>query len=194
MKKLTCALTAATDTILTGCVLTSVHPFYASKDVVFEPSLLGQWTNTQQANERWTFEKEGQNSYLLTYVSGTDVSIVQAHLFKLDGQMFMDIAGQELEWKVQPPPTPSHLLLRVTQLSPTVSMIPLNHDWLKALLEKDPGALHHELIKGPKADDARVVLTGETTELQVFLTKHLKNEEAWKDVFELKRDEAVGSK
>jgi hypothetical protein len=194
MKKQLFAMAAASAAILTGCVLTSVHPFYTSNDVVFEPSLVGQWTNGQQANERWTFEKEGQNSYLLTYVVGDDTSVVQAHLFKLSGQMFMDIAGQEQEWKTQPPPTPSHLLLRVTQLSPTVQMVPLNHDWLKALLEKDPRVLHHELIKGPKPEDSRVVLTGETAELQAFLRKNLKNDEAWKDGFELKRDRTRASK
>jgi len=148
--------------------------------------LLRQWTNTEQANERWGFEKEGQNSYRLTYISGDDTNLVQAHLFQLQDQMFMDIAGLEQEWKVLPPPTPSHLLLKVTQLSPTVRLVPLNHDWLKALLEKDPKALHHELIRGPKTDDVRIVLTGETAELQSFLTKNLKNEEAWKDGLELK--------
>ena len=187
-------MAAASAAILSGCVLTSVHPFYSSNDLVFEASLVGRWTNTQQANERWTFEKEGQNSYLLTYVTDDDTSVVQAHLFKLSGQMLMDVAGQEKEWKTLPPPTPTHLLLKVTQLSPTLQMVPLNHDWVKALVEKDPKALHHALIKGPKPEDVRVVLTGETAELQAFLKMNLKNDEAWKDGFELKPDRAWATK
>jgi hypothetical protein len=62
----------------------------------------------------------------------------------------------------------------------------MNHDWLKTLLEKDPKALRHILV-GPKPDDRRVVLIAETSELQQFLSKNLKTEEAWKDTFELKR-------
>jgi hypothetical protein len=193
MKKQLFAAIAGGATILTGCVLTSVHPFYTTNDLVFETSLVGQWTNTQ-SNERWTFEKQGASSYLLTYAEGDNSSIAQAHLFRLSGQLFLDVAGQEQDWKTVPPPVPSHLLLKVTQLTPAVQMVPLNHDWVKALLEKQPGALHHTLVTGPKPDDVRVVLTGDTTELQAFLKTNLKNEEAWKDGFELKRDQAFTAK
>jgi hypothetical protein len=184
MNKLAFAATAA---LLTGCIVTSVHPFYTSKDVVFEPALLGQWTNTQQSDERWTFEKEAQNFYLLTQVSGNETNLTQVHLFKFAGQMFMDLAGVDQKCNAMPPPIPSHLVLRVFQLGPTLRMAPLNHDWLKALLEKEPKALQHELI-GDKPDDSRVVLTADTPELQRFLSNHLKTDDAWKDPLELKRN------
>ena len=86
-----------------------------------------------------------------------------------------------------PPPIPSHLLLRVSQLSPTVRMAPLNNDWLKALLEKEPKAIGHIMV-ADKPDDVRVALTADTAELQQFLLKHLDTEQAWKDPFDLKRN------
>ena len=187
MKKQLIAVTASSLVILTGCILTSVHPFYTSNDVVFEPSLVGNWTNAQ-STEHWAFERKTADSYLLTYVEDSVTNIVPTHLFRLDGQLFMDIAGQEQDWKALPPPTPSHLLLKVTQLSPTLQMAPLNHDWVKGVLEKEPGALQHVLIKEPDTQNCRIVLTAATAELQAFLKKNLNNEEVWNDGFELRRD------
>jgi len=180
----TCALV----TLVTSCVVTSLHPYYATKDVVYEPQLLGQWTNTQQANERWTFERDGQEAYRLTYVTDDGTNLTKAHLFKLGGQNFLDLVGLDQKWEAAPPPIPSHLLLRVFQLSPTLRLAPLNHDWLQTLLEKDPNAIAHELI-GDKTNDTRVVLTDETKELQRFIVGHLKTDEAWKDAFDLRRDD-----
>src|SRR5205814_6381187 len=127
--------------LLTACVVTSLHPFYTFKDVVFEPALLGQWTNSQQAEEKWTFQRDGQDAYHLTYVTGDSTNLTQAHLFKLGGQTFIDVAGLDQNWNTVPPPIPSHLLLRVLQFSPTLRMAPLSNDWLKTLLEKKPEVL-----------------------------------------------------
>lgn len=183
MKKTMFAL--ASGLLLTGCVVTSVHPFYSRKDVSFEPSLVGQWTNTQ-SNESWSFAKQESDAYHLIYVSDGKTNLATAHFFKLNSQSFLDFVSADSECEVLPPPVPSHLLLRVTKISPTLRLAPLNHDWLKGLIEKNPKILHHEWVDG-KADDGRVVLTGETEELQQFLSKNLNSEDAWKDSFELQR-------
>jgi hypothetical protein len=188
MRKQPAIIVLAAAFVLSGCVVTSVHPYYTSKDEVFEKSLVGQWTNTQESAESWKFAKEADNSYHVTYVSDAKTNIVQAHLFKLSGQMFLDFSGPNQDCDLLPPPIPSHLLMRVDQIVPSVHMAPLNHDWLKALLEKDPKALRH-LLLGQKQDDQRLVLTAETAELQQFLNKHLKTDDAWKDSIDLKRAE-----
>jgi hypothetical protein len=99
MKKQAYVLAAATAILLTGCVVTSVHPYYTAKDLVFEPSLVGQWTKTQ-SDEFWTFQKEGNDSYNLTYVSGGKTNLARAHLFKLNGQMFLDFVSLDPECEV----------------------------------------------------------------------------------------------
>jgi hypothetical protein len=86
-----------------------------------------------------------------------------------------------------PPPIPSHLLLRVLQLNPSLRLVPLSHDWLKTLLEKEPNAVRHQLF-GEKTNETRVVLIDETKELQTFVVRHLKTDDAWKESFELRRD------
>jgi hypothetical protein len=114
---------------------------------------------------------------------------MKAHFFKLGENSFLDMFSAQEIPDVQPPPIPSHFLLRVFQVKPAPRMAALNYDWLQNLLAKDPAALRHYVITNENnADDTRLVLTAETADLQQFILKHLKTEGAWKDDFELKRD------
>src|SRR2546427_6041438 len=54
--------------LLTGCVVTSVYPFFNAKDVAFEPALIGAWADagsTNAANEHWQFEKAPGQAFKL---------------------------------------------------------------------------------------------------------------------------------
>ena len=192
MKKLTLFLLGAAAIGLTGCLVTSVSPYYTSKDLGFEPTLLGQWTNTTDAKEHWQFEQDGPNAYKLTFTSDGKTSVIQAHWFKMDGKSYLDLFSSEVWGDVQPPPIPSHFLLRVYQVTPTVKLAAMNHEWLLKLADTDPKAIRHHIIpNGQKQEDRRVVLTADTSELQRFIKKHLDTAEAWKDSFELQRDAAA---
>ena len=192
MKKIQLLLLPMFAAMLTGCVVTSVYPFYQDKDLAFEPALLGKWQDKDQPDERWNFEQERTDTYQLTYSSGTNRYVMQARLFKLSGESFLDLFNAELSEQLQPPPIPAHSLLRVFQVKPSVKMAALNYDWLKELLAKEPKAVrHHAIPTGDKSEDHRIVLTAETAELQKFIRTHLKTEGAWKDVFELKQELAV---
>jgi len=182
------ALSAAAVVLMTGCIVTSVHPFYTEKDLKYEPSLLGAWTNTQSLNEIWTFEKESDKSYRVTYFSGTAgerTNLLQGRLFSIAGANFLDFMSSEPCKDEMPPSIPSHLLLKVTQMTPSLRMTVLDHDWLQTLLDRDPQLLQHMMLEDK--NDKRVVLTAPTSELQAFLVKHLATQAAWKDPFELKR-------
>lgn len=189
MKKLSVMLLVGGAAFLTGCLVTSVYPFYQQKDLAFEPALLGNWTNSKEAGEHWKFEREGTNAYRLTYTSDGKDSVMRAHFFKIGENAFLDLFTTDGSCDVQPPPIPSHFLLRVFQVSPNAKLAALNHGWLKDLLDKEPSALRHQVIVNEdKPDDSRVILTADTGELQKFILKHLKTEAAWKDDFELNRD------
>ena len=180
--------------VLTGCLVTSVYPFYTEKDLSFEPGLVGQWANPKESGERWTFEKDGEKIYKFTYNSDGKISVMQARLFKLGSQSFLDMfTTVEPKDEVQPRPIPAHFLMRADQLTPTVKLAPLNYEWLKEFLAKNPKALRHHLIpSGDKPEDTRLVLTADTAELQQFILKHLKTEAAWKDGIELNRNAQAG--
>jgi hypothetical protein len=190
MKKLNFIVVATAAALLTGCLVTSVYPFYNQKDVGFEPALLGNWVNSKSTDEHWKFEREGTNAYQFTYISDNKASVMQAHFFKLDQNSFMDLFTTQ-DTDVQPPPIPSHFLVRVFEVKPVPRLAALNYDWLKSFLEKDPTALrHHVLTNETNSEDTRLILTAETAELQKFILKHLKTEAAWKEDFELKPDSA----
>ena len=180
MKTKMLGILAAGAALLTGCLVTSVYPFYLEKDVVFDPALLGTWQKAGQTDEHWKFERDQGNGYRLTVESGGKPSEAVGHLFKLQGQRFLDLCASDWKEDIQPAPVPSHLLARVEQITPTVKMAFLDYDWLSKLLAADPQALRHIVIKtGERPEDHRLVLTADTAELQQFVLKHLKTEDAW---------------
>jgi len=188
MKKLIALLLVSGTALLTGCLVTSVYPFYQQKDLAFEPALLGDWTNPKEAGEHWKFERESTNAYRLTYTSDGKDYLMRAHFFKLGENAFLDMFTMEAAGDAEPPPIPSHFLFRVFQPGPNPKLAAMNYDWLKELLNKEPAALRHHIIADEeKPDDTRLILTADTAELQKFILKNLKTEAAWKDDFELNR-------
>lgn len=186
MKKLIIPLLSAAAIMLGGCVATSVYPFYGENDPVFEPALLGHWTKVQHPDERWTFEQSPESRYRVACVAKGSTNIGQAHFFKLEGQSFLDFSATTWKEDIQPEPVPSHILARVTQITPTIKMSELSYDWLKELLATNPAALRHLAIKtGDNPEDRRIVLTADTAELQRFVLSHLRTESAWKESLEL---------
>src|SRR6266481_5879027 len=133
MKKLIVMLLASGAALLTGCLVTSVYPFYKQKDLAFEPALLGSWTNSKEAGEHWKFEREGTNAYRFTYTSDGKDSVMRAHFFKLGENAFLDMFTTEEGVDIEPPPIPSHFLIRVSNSSPNLKLTVLNYDWLKEL-------------------------------------------------------------
>jgi hypothetical protein len=120
-------------------------------------------------------------------IEPTKATVLEAHTFKLQGQLFLDLASIDQDIHIIPP----HYLLKVLQLVPTLQMAELDNDRLQNLLAKDTSVLPHHLVKsGYKPENLRVVLTADTPELQ-FILKHLKTEGAWKDNFELRREPAT---
>ena len=62
---------------------------------------------------------------------------------------------------------PGHLLVRVTQIKPELSVAFCDFDWLETFLKQNPKALAHH------REGDRIVLTADTRDLQKFVLKHL---------------------
>src|SRR6266516_4454532 len=105
-------------TLLAGCVVTSVYPFYTAKDVAFEPALLGVWAeagSTNAANEHWEFESAAGQAYKFTVQDKDKRTEFDAHLFKLQGRLFLDLYPRERPDNA----LPIHYLLKLNRLEPT---------------------------------------------------------------------------
>jgi hypothetical protein len=180
---------AASLLVLTGCVVTSVYPFYTAKDVKFDTTLTGGWTNTTDAADRWVFVPTKTNSYQLTYTTKDSTNTMQATLFKLQNHSFLDILTAEISDQSYPPPIPAHSLIRLTQTNLMLTMTPMDYEWLAKVLDENPKALRHHLIRDPEdTNSSRLVLTADTADLQKFIIKHLGTAAAWKNPCELKKD------
>ena len=185
MKARIAILAGAAAAVLTGCVVTSVCPYYTQKDLVSEPAILGNWINQKNTNEVWKFEQSGDLVYRFTLTEPQKATVMEARTFKLRGQLFMDVFSLEDDFHV----IPAHYLLRVTEVAPALRMSELSQEWMASLLAKDDSAVRHHFVKtGDKPEDRRLVLTANTPELQKFVIKHLGSKEAWKDSFELRRE------
>ena len=192
MKKRTLALLASVAAIVSGCVVTSVAPYYTEKDVVFEPGLIGNWIktadDTNSDSEVWKFEKKGASAYRFTWITSEKAMLMDAHAFKLQGQLFVDLSPVEKDWTIIPP----HYLLKVSPTGSSLHMATLSHDWLKQFVAKEPASIMHQLISSESdSNDKRVVLTADTPELQKFVLKNLKTPEAWDQEFVLTPEPAT---
>lgn len=175
-------------TLLTGCVVTSVYPFYTAQDIVFDPALVGAWAETGSANaatEHWRFEKAEGQAYKLTVQDKENRTEFDTRLFNLEGRLFLDCFPRE-----RPDHSlPLHFLLKVNRVEPVLEMQALNSDWLKKLIEREPKAIRHLVVpkKLGETGDGDLVLTADTAELQRFILKHEKTEGAFGDGFVMKR-------
>ncbi len=177
-----------------GCIVTSINPLYTEKDLVFDPGLVGGWSESPDAKETWVFEKAGDKEYKLVITDSDGMTgQFQAHLLKLGDTVFLDCfpnpSGFE-EWKQSGYYKllfqPVHSFLKVSNLEPNLQMAPMNLKWLGKLVKDKPEAIRHERID-PDKEDSQIVLTASTKELQAFAVKHLKTPDAYGETIDLKR-------
>src|SRR5438445_2919029 len=79
--------------LLTGCVVTSVYPFYTEKDLVFDAALLGDWVSADdeaKPGEFMRIEKFGGQGYRVTAFTADATNSVDFHLFRLGKNLLLD--------------------------------------------------------------------------------------------------------
>jgi hypothetical protein len=99
LHKILAALTLAVG--LAGCApVDSLNPLYTENDVVFEPTLLGQWGTEKDG---LNVAKLGENGYRLVLSGRDDESgqivtvVLDAHLVNLQGNRFLDVVCRQAE-------------------------------------------------------------------------------------------------
>ena len=172
---------------LAGCVVTSIYPYYADKDLVFDRAVLGDWVEAGQTNEPseyMRFEPMGTNGYWVTGLGGSETNSFEVRLFRLKEQLFIDTCPTNRSLDS----VPVHQVSKVMKIGPRIETANLNYDWLKKLLEKNPKAIRHMVLRDPGEEkNGRIVLTADTQELQRFILKYSDNTNAWKEPSQLKR-------
>lgn len=172
-----------------GCLVRSLHPFFKTSDVVFREELLASWTDDEGAS--WRMErKAGTNAYELHWLNHGDRNVAfTAHLFNLDGQLYLDCFPQETDEKE---PTmelfndhlmPIHTIARV-ELSNNNNYLVIkwfNEEWLHKMLKENRIMISNEVVTEAGEDEGIYVLTASTSELQKFIMKYGQEPEAFSD-------------
>jgi hypothetical protein len=166
--------------LVQSCLVKSLHPFFAEKDVVFKPELLNTWTD--QDSGKWIIlpVKEKPNAYEMKFRKEEKEATFMVHLFKLEGEMYLDF----LPLSSNTPSIdifnlhlfPSHSVAKVTMISKDEVLIKwFNEEWLRTLFTQNRIKIAHEEILDEMAkdpDDKTYILTASTEELQKFLVKY----------------------
>ncbi len=168
--------------VLTGCIPLALNPFYAEKDLSYDPALVGLWGEKDEGAQV-RFEANGAKGYWMTDLKADTALKFEAHLFKIGDKLFLDLYPKStgivnndlLEIHL----IRAHSLVRVDQIVPTLVTAGLDKKWLTEMLSKDAKALPHVI------SDDQLVLTATTTELQAFVLKHLGDENAFEKPSEM---------
>jgi len=174
---------------MVNCLVTSIHPLYTDKDLVFKPELLGTWEN----DELWTFEKMGKNSYELTIKESSEsegikeyeeTGIYEAHLVKLEKFFFLDLYPDERkieEYEDEIHLVPAHSIWRIWIEKDVMRLAWLANDWLEEMIDGNKVDIAHVRLED------RVVLTAPTKELQKFVLKYAEDTDAFPEPGEFHR-------
>jgi hypothetical protein len=179
---------AAALLLLAGCI-PSLQPPYLEKDLVRDERLPGVFEG-DDGNPRWTFSEAGEKEYKLTIADKESTSLMQARLFKIENQLFLDLApgdGSLDDCKrddfFKAALVPAHIFFKVSRLDrERFEFQSLEEEWLKKLLRADPRAVAHTVIA-----NERIVFTASSAEMRKFLASHLETPGAWSDPAKLVR-------
>ena len=189
MKRKSFLLIVLVISLLQGCLIKSLHPFFKNKDIKYYPELIGEWIDQdslvwtiQQTKYPKGFLKEDTlvNSYLITI---DEESVFTGTLFKLNGIYYLDFFpemgklfdGEFYSWHLMP----THSLAKIEFLKGgKVQISWFNEEWLAKLFKQNKVKISHEKVEVSK-DEEPYVLTASTEELQKFIIKYGDNPEIY---------------
>jgi len=171
--------------LLCACI-PSVNPFYKPEDLAPDPRIEGKWQSLTNTDDQlvWEFEKmekfektETKTYHLKTTAKDNKHGEFFACLFKIKGELFLDITPYKLEFKESQDELanfcliPGHLVYYISQIEPTLKISRFDFKWLENTLKEHPEALAHT----EATNNRPLVLMARTDDLQKFVIAHLKD-------------------
>jgi hypothetical protein len=173
--------------LLTGCWMQSLHPIYTDDTVVFEESLVGNWTDDEGGGLR--FERHGTQAYRLTFrPSDTEDRPIEleAHVTRINDRLFLDAVqtgiDDDVEELVGPHVVPVHWIFLLELRGERLLLSEPSMHRIKTMLQESPELVGHTLV------DGRLILTDETAALRRFLAESLAGDDAWSSPSSFRRE------
>jgi len=163
---------------LVACGTGSVAPFLGERDVAFDARLVGTWKSAE-GDETAEITADG-SAYEIAYTDSQGRSgRFDAVLGRIGDLLVLDIVpsdpASEASESYRALLLPLHGALFVDSIEPELRVRLLDGDALEKYLERRPRALEHR-----KVGDT-VVLTASTAELQRFLRRYARRDDAFDD-------------
>jgi hypothetical protein len=171
---------------MTGCLVSSLHPFFKEKDKFYDEEMAGTWIDgdsciwtiqPNKSNDNFKGPEKTDDSYKITYYDEKDKpGHFSGTLFQLKGVNYVDFYPDSNEdhcvnallcWHH----VPTHTLARVQYNSDSILLYWFAEEWLTELFEQNRIRIKHETIEFP--DYERHLLTASTDELQKFIKKYV---------------------
>lgn len=172
--------------LVLGCV-PSLHPLYTEKDVTFDPTLVGVWSEKDKT-DTWTFKKSGDNAYELIMTEDGVPGKFEVHLVRLGELLFLDLYPEDPDidnsfYKAHLIPAHTFLGIQIDKEKDVVRLAMMKPDWLEEAIDSKKVTITHERLG--EGDESRIILTASTKALQEFVVKHAA--EAFGELAELHR-------
>lgn len=183
---------------MSGCLVTSLHPFYKMKDKVFDDALVGNWMDTDSSI--WVIRPNmvskglfGNNNerpdstYHVTYYEEKDSpSFLQGTLFELKGQRYVDFFPEPdgehfLADMTAFHHVPVHTLARMRFKKDTLMLFWYGEEWLNDLFENNRVRIDHEKVQFSPHYESNI-LTAETADLQKFILKYMNDDKTIREI------------
>jgi hypothetical protein len=153
--------------LITAACVGSVQPFYEQKDVYFDSSLLGTWSDSD-SEESWTIQRHGLKEYFIDQTDEKgEITLYEARLFKIGDRAFIDLVLRTSGDSGTKQGSAVHRLVAIEKDRCTSRISYLDPAWLKTFLASSPTAIRHTSL------DGEIVFTDSTKNLQAFIRKHL---------------------
>ncbi len=170
-----------------GCVVQTIQPLFAEKDLISYPALVGTWA--QQDGEKevglWVFATHDQR-YELTHTDEKGrKALFTVGAGKIGTNVFLDgfpanlLPGSELNDLAQAHLIGAHTFLKLVKTNDALVLRAMDYEWLENLLKENPKAIAHAV------QDKHSILTATTEELQKFVAKYAGDEKVFKNEIRL---------
>ena len=165
--------------MLAGCI-TSLNPTYTEDALRFDEDLLGAW-KAEQGDSVWTFERDGDMAYRLSYTFGVNKFVYKARLTELAGHAMLDLEWNKEASVIASDDIPDaliwdegHGLVRVLLEPPILYLSFPDPEWFDDYLRDHPDAVtHRRTTKG-------IMLTAPTEEVRAFFAEHIDHPDAFR--------------
>jgi hypothetical protein len=167
--------------VIVGCVR-SLNPLFTPKDLIFDPTLIGTWTDSN--NNTWTFLKGKEKSYELIYTEKNAPAKFKAHLVKLGKYRFLDLAPEEPGVDnsfFAAHLIPVHTFSRIWIAEDSLQLSVFDNGWLKTMLESKKISIAHQ-----RQGDS-IILTAPTREIQKLVVAYADDPKAFPEPGVLRR-------